>query len=157
MSPEIAEESTDQDDVLIIEFRLDEQVFGLPVTQVLEVQKIQKPTSVYRTPDFVVGVMNLRGDVVALLDLARLFDLNGIEDLEDRNAILVQHDEQHAGVVVEEIIGTRRIDLKNLETAPESVEGVSDQWIQGVQQHEGRMTVLLDGQAIFESEQVQEL
>lgn len=158
MSPETAEESeTTTKDLLIIEFRLDDQIFGFPVDQVLEVQKIQKPTSVYRTPDFVVGVMNLRGDVVALLDLARLFDLKGITDLENRSAILVQHDDRRAGVVVEEVLGTRRIKQSDLESPPESVDGVSEQWIEGVQQYEGRMTVLLDGKAIFESERVKEL
>lgn len=152
-----SEQVTSTDDCLVVEFVLDGQVFGLDVDQVLEVQEVDQPTSVYRTPDFVLGVMNLRGDVVALIDLARFLGLNGLTDPENHKMLLVEHDGVQGGIVVEEVLGTRRIEQTELEPPPESVDGISQEWIRGIWHDEDHMSVLLDVPSIIQSERIQDL
>lgn len=153
---EQGENADDQEQVVV--FELHDQYFCVDIQNVMEVKKIPEVTDVFHTPEFVVGVVNLRGDIIALLDIGLFFGLSETELSEDKKMVIIQDGPKDAGILADAMAGVQWIDLDNLQPAPPTVEGVSSEWVQGIVQkdNEPPMT-FLDITAIFNSDRVQNL
>jgi len=92
----------------IIIFKLLDKYYALRTDSVEEITKYTDYTRVPNAPDWVTGLINLRGYVVTLLDLASLLKVDA--PLEYNNIIICNHQEEKIGLLVEEIIGVREIE-----------------------------------------------
>jgi purine-binding chemotaxis protein CheW len=127
-------------------FRLADDEFGLPIDAVVEVADV--PTQLTRlpkAPDFIEGVINLRGDVLPVVDQRRRFDMPRLDERAKRRLVVVRTERHRAGLIVDRISGVLRISADTIEPAPDLTDDTA-RLIKGVANLEqsGRMVLLLD-------------
>jgi purine-binding chemotaxis protein CheW len=86
-----------------LSFRLNDDWYGLVVFCLVEVLPLQKITRVPSVPDYVLGVMNFRGEVLSAIDLKRFFGLPQDSTSEEQNIVVVEHGQVRTGFLVDEI------------------------------------------------------
>ncbi len=139
-------------------FNLAAEEYGLEILKVQEIIGIMKVTRVPRTPDFVRGVINLRGKVIPVVDLRLKFGLEGKEDTEKTCIIVVQvarADQQVTmGVIVDEVSEVLEIAAAQIEPAPEFGNAVEADFILGMGKVEQKVIMLLDVDKVLSGEEV---
>jgi purine-binding chemotaxis protein CheW len=117
-------------------FKLAEEEYGLEILKVQEIIQMQAVTRVPRTPDYVRGVINLRGKVIPVVDLRRKFGLESVKDTEKTCIIVVQitHKEGKVvmGIIIDEVKEVLDIKAENIEETPSFGETVNTEFILGI-------------------------
>ncbi len=128
--PQAAEVEADWLEVL--EFDLGNERYALPLAQVRVVSLLKDLTPVPCTPPFVLGVINLRGEIRTVIDLKKFFDLpeKGITDLN--KIIMIQNEEMELGILADSIRGVRRIRIAEMQPALPTMTGISADYLRGV-------------------------
>ncbi len=135
-----------QGELQFLVFRLAGDEFGLPIDAVDEVGQVpEKITRVPKTPGFLEGVVNLRGDVLPVVDQRRRFDLPPLDRPEGRRLVVVRTASQRAGLIVDSVSDVLRVAADAVEPAPELTEGIA-RLVRGVVNLEqaGRIVLVLD-------------
>jgi purine-binding chemotaxis protein CheW len=141
-----AQTAQGRDERKILVFRLGDDEFGLPVEAVDEVAEVpDKITRVPKTPKFLEGVINLRGEVLPVVDQRRRFDMPRLEQGGRRRLIVVRTERHRAGLIVDGVSQVLEISAGSLEAAPD-LTGEITQLVHGVVnlEQEGRIVLLLD-------------
>lgn len=127
----------------LITFRIGTELIGLDITRVREVTEIGKPIAVPRAPVFLIGLVNVRGEVVPVISLKKRLGLAGDET---SNLLLVIEDGGRvAGLKVDELKGTRRIDEKKINRSSELLSTRKEKdFFLGVYETEAKPILILD-------------
>lgn len=130
----------------VLEFRLADERYAVETRHVREVQPLRSLTALPGTPDFVLGIVQLRGRVVPVLDLKKFFGLpqRGLTDLH--RIVLVRDASQEFGILADISVGVRRIALDALQAALPTLDGVGAAYVRGVTPER---LVVLDMERIF--------
>ena len=142
-------------------FKLAEEDYGISLLKVREIIGMMPITSVPRTPDFIKGVINLRGKVIPVTDLRRRFEMPEI-DYTDRTCIIVveiQTTEStiQMGIVVDAVTEVLPVREEEIEPAPEFGASVNTRYILGMANMEGAVKILLDIDRVLSSEEIAEI
>jgi purine-binding chemotaxis protein CheW len=134
------------EEFIVLVFRLGDDEFGLPIETVVEVA--QAPTQVTRIPrgpKFLEGVVNLRGDVLPVIDQRRRFEMPRNEDAAARKLVVVKTERHRAGLIVDGVSDVLRTTTANVEPAPDLTNAVS-RLVRGVINlpADGRIILLLE-------------
>jgi purine-binding chemotaxis protein CheW len=127
-------------------FRLGDDEFGLPIEAVNEVAQVpDQITRLPRTPKFLEGVVNLRGDVLPVVDQRRRFDMPALAEKGGRRLVVVQTERHRAGLIVDSVSEVLRCSTTDIEPAP-NLTNESIRLVQGVINLDkaGRIVLLLD-------------
>lgn len=143
----------------IVVFSLGEEEFAVEISMVREIVRMQAIRHIPGTPTFIEGIVNLRGNIVPIVDLRNRFGMVGHGgDREQRKIVIVNLENRQIGILVDGVTEILRISDESIEEAPEIVaEGIEQKYIVGVAKEEGRLIVILDMIRIFSSEEQAEL
>jgi purine-binding chemotaxis protein CheW len=133
----------------LVTFRLGNEEFSLDILRVQEIIRHMELTRVPRTPDFVDGVINLRGRVIPVLDLRKRFGLPSDERTNETRIIVVDVDSKTVGLKVDAVSEVLRLPAETVEPAPAIVTGAESDYIKGVGKLDGRLLILLDVEKIL--------
>lgn len=133
----------------LVTFRLGNEEFSLDILRVQEIIRHMELTRVPRTPDFVDGVINLRGRVIPVLDLRKRFGLPSDERTNETRIIVVDVDNKTVGLKVDAVSEVLRLPADTVEPAPAIVTGAESDYIKGVGKLDGRLLILLDVEKIL--------
>ncbi len=150
-------ESEVANDLKVIVFQLKEEEYGVPVQQVLSIERMQHITRVPSTPEFVKGVINLRGVVTPIIDLRSRFDLEETEYGDSTRIIIVTVGEMEVGLIVDAANDVIDIDEGRLEPPPQVIGAVEAEYLKGVAKLEKRLLVILNLDKVLNDEEVDEL
>ncbi len=125
-------------------FGLGAEEYGLEILKVREIIGVMNVTAVPRTPDFVKGVINLRGKVIPVMDLRLKFGLPEAEHTEETCVIVVQVGRVEMGAIVDHVSEVLDIPDEHIEDAPAFGANVDTQFILGMGKTADRVTILLD-------------
>ncbi|MFH1791755.1 MAG: chemotaxis protein CheW [Candidatus Omnitrophota bacterium] len=140
----------EQKEIQLVIFRLADEEFGLEISQVREIIRIQDITPMPKAPDFIEGVINLRGQIIAVMDLARRFGLKSGGRSEKSRIVVVEIQGSTVGLVVDDVPEVLRIQSGNIDPTPEMLQSqVHADFIKGVGKQENRLIVLLDATKIL--------
>ncbi len=128
----------------LVTFRLGNEEFSLDILKVQEIIRHMELTRVPRTPDFVDGVINLRGRVIPVLDLRKRFGLPSEDKTNETRIIVVDVDDRTVGLKVDAVSEVLRIPSDTVEPPPAIVTGAESEYIKGVGKLDGRLLILLD-------------
>lgn len=135
-----------QKESIFLVFRLGDDEFGLPIDSVVEVAQVpEQITRVPKTPKFLEGVVNLRGEVLPVVDQRSRFDLPKLDDTEGRKLVVIKTERHRAGLIVDSVSDVLRAADDNIEPPPQLTDVVS-RLVRGVINLEtaGRIVLLLD-------------
>jgi purine-binding chemotaxis protein CheW len=125
-------------------FCLDNEEYGLEILQVREIIGMMSITQVPRTPEFIKGVINLRGKVIPVIDLRLKFSMPEAEWTEETCIIVVNVGDVEVGIIVDRVWEVRDILGKEIDDPPSFGTNVDSSFILGMGKAEERVTILLD-------------
>lgn len=135
------------EELIFLVFRLGGDEFGLPIDAVVEVAQVPAQiTRVPKTPKFLEGVVNLRGEVLPVVDQRRRFDMPKIENPEARRLIVIKTERQRAGIIVDSVSDVLRSNRAEVAPPPELTDEKTARLVHGVINLEKtqRIVLLLD-------------
>lgn len=137
----------------LISFIVGDEEYGLDILRVKEVIRIREITRLPRAPSFVKGIINLRGDVIPIIDLRDKFDLEHLDYTSMTRVIVVDVDERLVGMVVDAASQVVRIPTDRIEPPPPIAGGLSAEFIRGVGKLDERLIILLDIDRILSTQE----
>ena len=139
----------------LVIFSLGKEEYGVDIMQVKEIVTYKEPVKVPNTPQFVEGIINLRGEIIPIVNLKKRFNIPG-EDIGDQTRVIVMSiDSKKVGFIVDDASEVITINNENIEPAPEIVAGIDRRYITGIGKVEERILIMLDLDKLF-SEKEQE-
>lgn len=133
-------------------FRLADELFGINALQVQEILPYQKTSPVPLAPDYIKGLLNLRGQIVTVLDLRKRLGFAPLEDETTGMNLIVSSQESDMSLFVDQIGNVVDIHIDQLLPPPGTVKGVAAHYIQAVCQLEDELLIVLDVSSILQSE-----
>jgi purine-binding chemotaxis protein CheW len=139
-------------------YTLDDEVFAFDISKVREVLDFTTITKVPRTPDFMRGVINLRGSVVPVVDLRLKFGMTKTEKTVNTciiiTEVLVEGETVIIGVLADSVQEVLDIEAGNIEPAPKIGTGIRTDFIRGMGKHNERFIIILDIDRVFSTEEL---
>ncbi len=128
----------------LVSFKIANEEFGVDILNVQEINKMTTITKVPNSPEFVEGVINLRGRVIPIIDLRTRLHLEKKEHDKDTRIIVVDIEKSTVGFIVDAVNEVLRIPVSITETPPEIVSGIDSEFIKAVGKLEDRLLILID-------------
>ncbi len=125
-------------------FRLADEEYGLEILKVREIMGMMEITAVPRTPEFVRGVINLRGNVIPVIDLRLKFGMEAVEQTEETCIIVVDVEGMEMGIVVDRVSEVLDIVAEEIQDAPSFGVSVDTDFILGIGKANDQVTILLN-------------
>lgn len=139
-----AELNTNEATVQWVTFRLDGEKYGINVVQVQEVLRITEIAPVPGAPDYVLGIINLRGNVVTVIDTRNRFDLLSKATDNDSRIVIIEINEQVIGILVDSVAEVVDLYESEIEPAPNVGKASNSKYIQGVTSKDNELLILVD-------------
>jgi len=135
----------------ILEFRLASESYGIETCFVREVCPLRDFTPVPCTPPFVLGIVNVRGEVLSVIDIKKFFELPE-KGLSDLNKVIVVHgSDTEFGILADTILGVRRTPLAEIQPSLPTLTGIREKYLRGITPER---TVLLDVEKLLADEKI---
>ena len=149
----LEEEDEDTQKNRYLTFHLGDEDYGIEIQHVIEIVGIQRITEVPEMPNFVKGVINLRGQVIPVIDVRARFHM-GPRDYDDRTCVIVvKIKETSVGLIVDTVSEVRDIPPENVSEPPHLASGPSTRYILGLGKVGDEVKILLDvDKLLFENE-----
>jgi len=116
----------------LITFYLNEELIGVNIKDVIKITKDMDITPVPKTKDYILGVMNLRGNIIPVVSLKKKFNLDGKDNLESPMIVVVETDLGHIGITVDKVEGAININPEEIQPPPMNSIGIDPEFIDGV-------------------------
>ncbi len=146
-----ADYSIDDDDEQLVIFTLGKELYGVTIHSVESIIKLQAITQVPRTAAFILGVTNLRGTVVPVLDLRRRFNLASCEDTSNTRIVIINAEGGKVGIVVDEVTEVLKVPRNFIQPPPAMSTTVESAFINGIARINDRLVILLDLEKVLAS------
>ncbi|MBI5185899.1 MAG: chemotaxis protein CheW [Nitrospinae bacterium] len=146
-----------QETVQLIGFKLGKEFFGIRIINVQEIIRHQDITMVPRTPEFVEGVISLRGRVIPVINLRKRFSMDLGDRTKETRIVIVELDCGTVGFIVDAVTEVTSIPKASIDPAPPTATGVSKEYIQGVGKMENKLMIILDLNQVLSRESKQKL
>lgn len=159
-SNEVVEVKKDQskDEVLQwVTFQLEEETYGINVMQVREVLRYTEIAPVPGAPDYVLGIINLRGNVVTVIDTRSRFGLMEGEVTDNTRIIVIESERQVIGILVDSVAEVVYLRSSEIDTTPSVGTEESSKFIQGVSNRDGKLLILVDLNKLLTDEEWDEM
>jgi purine-binding chemotaxis protein CheW len=127
-----SEEGIDENAVEVLEFILANEHYAVESIYIREVYPMREFTQIPGTPPFVLGLINIRGQILSVIDIRRFFDLP-VKGLSDLNRVMViQTPKMEMGVLADRIIGVRRVSQDTLQPSLPTLTGIRAEYLRGI-------------------------
>ncbi|WP_045216920.1 chemotaxis protein CheW [Desulfonatronovibrio magnus] len=134
-------------------FYVGEALCGIDIGFVQEINKQVLLTSVPHSPDYVVGIMNLRGKIVTIIDLGKKLGIESTANItDDTRIIIVNSKQEFIGFLVNKVTDVVVADRENVSPAPSNIKGVKGKFFQGVYKYKNKLVAILDVEEVLENE-----
>ncbi|HXQ25642.1 MAG TPA: chemotaxis protein CheW [Candidatus Acidoferrales bacterium] len=141
----------------IVGFRIGRETFGLPISLVREIVRVPEITSVPNAPDYIEGVINLRGRIIPIVDLRKRFGEKTFELTKKNRIVVVELDTRAIGLLVNSASEVLRIPPSEIEEPHNVFKEGELNYITGVGKLKGRLVILLDLTRILQRGELQRL
>lgn len=137
-------DDTDSLDILqLVSFKLDEIEYGIDILSVHEILRIPEITRLPNTPEYIKGVINLRGNVIPVVDIRLRFGMQQVGLTELSRIIVVEIGEKLVGLLVDNVYQVIRLSRSRIDEPHDLIEGISTEFISGIGRLQDRLIVIL--------------
>jgi len=135
----------------VVEFLLAYEKYGIESSYVREIYPLKELTPMPCTPPFVLGVINVRGQILSVIDIKKFFDLpeKGLTDLN--KVIILQSDRMEFGILADVVLGVRNVLLSELQPSLPTLTGIREDYLKGVT---GEQVVILDAEKLLSDKKI---
>lgn len=131
-------------------FELNDEYYGLPIKHVISIEKPSQTTRIPNAPDYVNGVINMRGDVIPVIDLRKKLGIGNSDQGEDTRIIVVSQEDIIAGLMVDSSSEVLEIGREDIDTPPIDENNQLIDFVNGIGKVKGKLIILLNLEKILE-------
>jgi purine-binding chemotaxis protein CheW len=132
LAAEHGEDRIDENALEVLEFVLASEHYAMESMHIREVYPMKEFTLIPGTPSFVLGLINIRGQILSVIDIRRFFDLP-VKGLSDLNRVMVvQTPVMELGILADRIVGVRHVPLNDLQPALPTMTGIRSEYMRGI-------------------------
>ncbi len=153
---DIEHNKSNEDTIQIISFSVAEENYGLGIENVLEVIRVSEIQKLPKSPLFLKGIINLRGEVIPIVDLRKRFGLEENIDNKIKRTIVVKVDGKKVGMIVDKVSKVIRIAESKVKQADNFSSLIDNNYVTGIVMHNGKMIILVDIAKVFSEEEIKE-
>jgi purine-binding chemotaxis protein CheW len=137
--------------LVVVEFILAQERYGIESTLIREVYPLKEYTPLPGTPPFILGLMNVRGQILSITDIRKFFDLpeKGLTNLN--RVIILKNRDREFGILADDIVGIRSLPLKELQTSLPTLTGIRAEYLKGVTPDR---LVVLEGEKLLKDDRL---
>jgi purine-binding chemotaxis protein CheW len=135
-------------------FILGGEEYGIEILKVQEIRGYEAVTKIANTPDFIKGVINLRGSIVPIVDLRMRFNLNLVEYNEFTIVIILSFSKRIIGIVVDGVSDVLDLNQSQISPVPELVSNIDTKYLKGLGSVDDRMLILVDIEQLMSSQEM---
>lgn len=158
MSSQASNAKSSEDPILQwVTFKLDNETYGINVMRVQEVLRYTEIAPVPGAPSYVLGIINLRGNVVTVIDTRQRFGLSTGEISDNTRIVIIEADKQVVGIMVDSVAEVVYLRQSEIETAPNVGNEESAKFIQGVCNKNNELLILVELDKMMSEEEWSEL
>ena len=128
----------------IVGFQIGRETYGVPITSLHEIVRVPEITAVPDAPDYLEGVINLRGKIVSVMDLRKRFGIKQVALKKGNRILVVEHSGRLAGLIVDSASEVVKIPSEDVEAPPAAFQEGGLNCVTGLGKVRGRLIVLLD-------------
>lgn len=143
--------------IQLVSFKIGNEEFGVDILRVQEINRMMEITKVPNAPEFVDGVVNLRGRIIPVVDLRTRLSMPRVEHDSKTRIVVVELGGKTVGFIVDEVSEVLRIPRSITEPPPEMVAGIEADYITAVAKLEDRLLILLELELVLSSEEASQL
>lgn len=149
---ERATNGTDTGSRQVVGFRIDQEEYGIEITKIQEIMLMGEITRIPQVPDYIEGLINLRGSVIPIIDLRKRFALPARKYSDETRTIVANVQSKTIGLIVDAVTQVIRIANDQIEPAPPTVAAIGKDHIAGLAKLESRLLILLDVDKLLETQ-----
>ncbi|MFH1684621.1 MAG: chemotaxis protein CheW [Candidatus Margulisiibacteriota bacterium] len=127
----------------LIDFHLGKEWYGIEIIKVREVVKVPPITYLPGAPPYILGIANLRGNILSITDLKKIFGLGAVESSPANRIIVVEHEGIETGLLVDKIEKTLDLPVSKIDPPMATLEGPAAEYIEGEAEIEGKLLGIL--------------
>jgi len=128
----------------VVGFQVGRETYGVPITSLHEIVRVPEITAVPDAPDYLEGVINLRGKIVSVMDLRKRFGQKQVTLKRQNRILVVEHSGRLAGLIVDSASEVLKIPADAVEAPPAAFQEGGLNCVTGLGKVQGRLVVLLD-------------
>lgn len=144
MTIELAESEANDSIIQLVTFHLDGEIYGIDVMQIQEVLRVTEIAPVPGAPPYVLGIFNLRGNVVTVIDTRDRFSLPPGEITDSTRIVIIESDKQVVGILVDGVAEVVELNTERIDPAPNVGDDESSRYIQGVATLDDKLLIVVD-------------
>ena len=151
LARQLSDKHRQSDTISVVEFRIAREIYALGLHRIRIIHPLRDLTFIPGTPDFIRGVINLRGEIISVVDLKVFFDLpdQGLTSLSQ--VIILTSEKMEFGILADEILGIVEISNNDIQTSLPTLTGVRADYLRGVT---GNGVVVLDDEKLLGDEKM---
>ncbi len=157
LKEDIIEEENEQEDITneiqLVSFKLEDEEFGIPIEDVQEIIRMKEITKIPGTRTFVEGVIDLRGQILPIINLRKKLNLEEQEFNASTRIVVIAVDSIKTGIIVDNVSEVLRVS-KNSVKKPPALLGEDTQYITGIVRFDSRLIILLNVKSIITKEDI---
>ena len=157
MSNTVVESAATDEVIQLVTFKLKDETYGINVMKVQEVLRISEIAPVPGAPEYVLGIINLRGNVVTVIDTRTRFGLPTAEVDDASRIVIIESDEQVVGILVDSVAEVVELRHSQIDAAPNIGNEESSRYIQGVASSDDNMLIVVDLNKLLTEEEWSEM
>ena len=141
----------------VVRFMVGKESFGVDIGRIQEIVTIPEITRVPDTPDFLEGIINLRGKIVSVIDLRKRLKVNGAGRHKKNRILVTEIEGRVVGIIVDEVSEVLRLNPDNIEPPPEMTNPAGSEYIIGVGKLEDKIILLLDLAKVLSANEIENI
>lgn len=138
----------------LVGFRNGDEFFGVPISKVREIVRVPEITPVPDMPDFLKGVINLRGRIVAVVDMSKRLGTSGAGARKTNRVLILELGGSLTGLIVDSVSEIVKIEEDAIEPPPEMISLIGAEYVTGVGKLKDRLFVLLEIEKLLKPEEM---
>ena len=142
------------DSMQVVIFQLGDEEYGIPILAVQEIIRPQVPTKIPKAPQFIKGIINLRGQVIPIVDLAGRFGLTAATTTQEQRFVVVEVEGNTVGIIVDSVSEVLAVSGENIKPPMEGFQSFDTKFISGILTLEERLIILLDIEKLFKEDEL---
>lgn len=130
--------------IQVVAFQLGQEEYAVNILKVQEIIRLLTITRVPRSDKYIEGVINLRGNIIPIIDLHNKFAIESCGESDDKRIIVFQFEDVKAGIIVDRVSEVLHLNTKDIEETSKVYNSINAENIQGVAKVDDRLLILLD-------------
>lgn len=153
---------TEDSQIQLVTFRLGNELYGVDIMAVKEIVRIQPIRPIPNAPNYMVGILNLRGEIIPIIDLHRRFNIafaNEEDELDELESgfIILNINGKQLGIIIDRVSRVATVNSSDIQTAPRMSGGIGSEYIRGVVRNDDGYLIILDIVRLFDPKELQKI